>query len=61
MRWLVLESFFCVFFVVFQFSQVMSQSSHVAHEYDCILSFPLTDLPFMHIMHVMQFWPGAHN
>ena len=51
------------FFFVFQYSQVMSYSSHVAHEYknSVFFSFSLRDLPFVYIMHVMQFWPGIRT
>ena len=34
---------------------------HTADENKCILFFSLRDLAFVHIMHVMQFWPGAHT
>ena len=51
------------FFFVFQYSQVMSYSSHVAHEYknSVFFSFSLRDLPVVYIMHVMQFWPGIRT
>ena len=41
MRWLVLKSVFCVsLFFFFQFSEVMSYGSRVAHEYETSVFFP---------------------
>ena len=42
-------------------SQVMSKYSHVVHECktSVFFSFSLRELPLEHVMHVIQFWPGA--